>query len=126
MVAPVPQLLQQAALQLVVVCCSGPHQKSDLKMVKNIEVTDFNSTSYVPPSNMELMLIIALCFVSFLNGARDGISCSICYFPAKEPDTSVRDYIQQHVWEPLSASFQVLNIHFQRQLKRWEWEIRSL
>lgn len=65
MVAPVPQLLQQAALQLVVVCCSVPHQQSDLKMDKNIEVTEFNSTFYVPPSNMELMLIIALCFVSF-------------------------------------------------------------
>lgn len=65
-----------------------------------------------------------LCLI--LNGARDGISCCICYCPAKEPDTSVRDYIQQHVWELLSASFQVINIHFQRLLKRWEWEIRSL
>lgn len=61
-----------------------------------------------------------LCLI--LNGARDGISCSICYFPAKEPDTSVRDYMLLDVWDPLSASFQVINIHFQRQLKRWEWE----
>lgn len=57
-----------------------------------------------------------------LNCPRDGISYFSCYCPAKEADTSVWVYIQQHVWEPLSVAFQGINVHFQRQLKRWERE----